>query len=182
MRQLTLRVLVGLMVMFSAPVDAVLASAQDGPPPARGRAGRAAGEGLSPLEVVNMLDAYAMLQAQNALQLSDAQYGQFVTRLKRLHQTRRQSQQERHRLIQQLRRQTGPQAGEIDENGIRANLKALRDLDERAARDERQAYDALDELLDARQQARFRIFEETLERRKLDLLIRARQGATGPQR
>jgi hypothetical protein len=155
---------------------------QDEQAPARGRAARAAGEGLSPLEVVNMLDAYAMLQAQNALQLSDAQYGQFVTRLKRLHQTRRQSQQERHRLIQQLRRQAGPQATSIDENAIRVNLKALRDLDERAAREERQAYDALDELLDPRQQARFRIFEETLERRKLDLLLRARQGAAAPRR
>jgi hypothetical protein len=151
--------------------------AQDEPPPARGRAARAAADGLSPLEVVNMLDAYAMLQAQNALQLTDAQYGPFVTRLKRLHQTRRQAQQERHRLIQQLRRQAGPQASAIDENAIRANLKALRELDERAAREERQAHDAVDELLDPRQQARFRIFEETLERRKLDLLLRARQGA-----
>ena len=40
-----------------------------------------------------------------------------------------------------------------------------------------QTYDALDEVLDARQQARFRIFEERLEARKLDLLMRARQGA-----
>lgn len=163
-------------VLTSAPVWAG-SLAQDEPPLARGRAGRAAADGLSPIEVVNMLDAYAMLQAQNALQLSDAQYGPFVTRLKRLHQTRRQAQQERHRLIQQLRRQAGPQASSIDENAIRANLKALRELDERAAREERQAHDAVDELLDARQQARFRIFEETLERRKLDLLLRARQGA-----
>ena len=35
----------------------------------------------------------------------------------------------------------------------------------------RRAYDAVDEVLDARQQARFRIFEERIERRKLDLLI-----------
>jgi hypothetical protein len=176
-----------LLLMFLTTV-AVASSppaaspAQDERAPARGRAGRAAAEGLSPFEVVNMLDAYATLQAQNALQLSDEQYGQFVTRLKRLHQARRQAQQERHRLIQQLRRQTGPQATEIDEGGIRANLKALRDLDERAARDVRQAYDALDELMDTRQQARFRIFEETLERRKLDLLLRARQGAMAPRR
>jgi hypothetical protein len=32
-------------------------------------------------------------------------------------------------------------------------------------------------VLDVRQQARFRTFEEMLERRKLDLLMRARQGA-----
>ena len=167
-----------LLVTFLTSAPALAGQqAQDAQPPARGRAGRAAADGLSPVEVVNMLDAYAMLQAQNALQLTDEQYGPFVTRLKRLHQTRRQAQQERHRLIQQLRRQAGPQANSADENAIRANLKALRELDERAAREERQAYDAVDELLDARQQARFRIFEETLERRKLDLLLRARQGA-----
>jgi len=172
-------------LVMAAPVEASPpepSPVQGEQAPARGRAARAAADGLSPLEVVNMLDAYATLQAQNALQLTDAQYGQFVTRLKRLHQARRQAQQERHRLIQQLRRATGPQAAEIDENAIRASLKALRDLDERAVRDVRQAHDALDELLDARQQARFRIFEETLERRKLDLLMRARQGATAPRR
>ena len=175
MRRPMMQILLLVTLLTSAPALAGPLAQDD--KPARGRAGRAAGDGLSPVEVVNMLDAYAMLQAQNALQLSDEQYGRFVSRLKRLHQTRRQAQQERHRLIQQLRRQAGPQAGSTDENAIRTSLKALRELDERAAREERQAYDAVDELLDARQQARFRIFEETLERRKLDLLLRARQGA-----
>jgi hypothetical protein len=32
-------------------------------------------------------------------------------------------------------------------------------------------------VLDARQRARYRLFEESLERRKLDLIMRARQGA-----
>jgi hypothetical protein len=32
-------------------------------------------------------------------------------------------------------------------------------------------------VLDVRQQARFRLFEEQIERRKVDLLMRARQGA-----
>ena len=39
-----------------------------------------------------MLDAYAIVQAQTALQLNDEQYGQFVTRLKRLQETRRRQQ------------------------------------------------------------------------------------------
>jgi hypothetical protein len=56
-------------------------------------------------------------------------------------------------------------------------LKALRDQDERAAVETRRAYDALDEVLDPRQQARFRLLEERLEGRKLDLLMSARQGA-----
>jgi hypothetical protein len=151
-------------------------------PPARGRPGRAAGAILSPVEVINMLDAYAIVQAQDALQLNDGQYGEFVTRLRRLHQTRRQAQQERHRLIQQLRRLAGPQATQVDENAIRTNIKALRDLDERSSIDVRKAYDAVDEVLDPRQQARFRLFEERLEARKLDLLMRARQGAATQKR
>jgi Spy/CpxP family protein refolding chaperone len=141
------------------------------------RPGRAAGQ-LGPGEVVAMLDAYAVVQAQEALQLNDAQYGQFVTRLRKLQQARRQNQQARNRIIQDLRRLAGPQATPpFDENTIRERLKSLRDLDDRAAVELRRAYDAVDEVLDARQQARFRIFEEMIERRKLDLLMRARQGA-----
>jgi hypothetical protein len=149
---------------------------------ARGRPPRPIESGLSPADVVSVLDGYAVVQAQNALELNDNQFGQFVTRLRALHQTRRRAQQERNRLLQELRRLAGPKATQIDENAIRINLKALRDLDERTVQDMRRAYDAVDEVLDARQQARFRVFEETLERRKLDLLMRARQGAAGPRR
>ena len=39
----------------------------------------------------------------------------------------------------------------------------------------RKAYDAIDEVLDVFQQARFRVFEEQIERRKLELIMRARQ-------
>ena len=134
---------------------------------------------LAPAEVVAMLDAYAVVQAQDALQLNDAQYGTFVTRLKKLQDIRRKNQQTRNQLIQELRRLTAPAAATYDENAIRAGLKSLRDLDDRSAADVRHAYDAIDEVLDVPQQARFRIFEETIERRKLDLLMRARQGAAG---
>jgi hypothetical protein len=80
--------------------------------------------------------------------------------------------------VQDLRKLAGPQAsGAFDENAVRERLKALRDDDDRAAAELRRAYDAVDEILDVRQQARFRIFEEMIERRKLDLLMRARQGS-----
>jgi len=141
------------------------------------RARRAAGE-LAPGEVVAMLDAYALVQAQDTLQLNDSQYGPFVGRLKKLQETRRKNQQARNQIVQELRRLAGPQATDpIDEATIRERLKALRELDDRSTADLRRAYDAVDEVLDARQQARFRIFEEMIERRKLDLLMRARQGA-----
>ena len=134
---------------------------------------------LSPAEVVGMLDAYALVQAQNALQLNDTQYGTFVGRLKTLQDTRRRNQRARNQIVQELRRLTAQQTATLDEAAVRDRLKALRELDERSATDLRRAYDALDEVLDIRQQARFRIFEENLERRKMDLLLRARQRAAG---
>ena len=134
---------------------------------------------LSSAEVVGMLDAYALVQAQNALQLNDSQYGAFVGRLKTLQETRRKNQRARNQIVQELRRLTAPQVTTLDEPAIRERLKALRELDDRAAADLRRAYESLDEVLDLRQQARFRIFEENLERRKMDLLLRARQRAAG---
>ena len=128
-----------------------------------------------------MLDAYALVQAENALQLQDAQYGEFVTRLKRLQETRRRNHLARNRMVQELRRLTGPQAKTIDENMLRERLEALKKHDAQAVIELARAYDALDEVLDLRQQARFRAFEENLERRKIDLLMRARRGAAGRQ-
>src|SRR5436190_7545374 len=133
-----------------------------------GRSNRAPGD-LSPAEVVVMLDAYAMVQAQNALQLNDSQYGSFVARLKTLQETHRRNQRARNQIVQELRRLTAAQVATIDETAVRDRLKALRELDDRSAADVRRAYDSLDEVLDLRQQARFRIFEEQLERRKMDL-------------
>jgi len=81
-------------------------------------------------------------------------------------------------VLQDLRKLAGAQAQPpYDEAAIRDRLKALREHDDRAAAELLRAYDAVDEVLDIRQQARFRIFEEMIERRKLDLLMRARDGA-----
>jgi Spy/CpxP family protein refolding chaperone len=126
-------------------------------------------------ELIDMLDTYAIVQAQKALELGDEQYAQFVTRLKRLHQVRRQNTRTRNQILQDLRRLT--QSATTDENTLRARIKALDEHDTRAAEELRRAYDAMDEVLDARQQARFRLFEERLERQKLDLLMRARNRA-----
>lgn len=128
--------------------------------------------GLTNGELVNMLDTYAIVQAQEALQLRDAEFGQFVTRLKRLQQIRRRNTQTRHRIIQDLRRLT--QDATPDDAALRTRLKALADHDVAAADELRRAYADVDQLLDPRQQARFRLFEERMERQKLDLLMRAR--------
>ena len=167
-------------VVTALCLTAAAASAQDAAAQAnaRGRGNRAPLDSTPPAELANMLDTYAIVQAQEVLKIDDAKYGQFVTRLKRLQETRRRSQRERNQIVQELRKLAGPQAtGPVDEAAIRDRLKALRDHDERAAEALRQAYDSLDEVLDATQQARFRIFEERMEQRKLDLLVRARERA-----
>lgn len=170
-----------LTILIAEPIalQATVAPDQRG----RARSGDAAPaeERLNPSDVMNVLDGYAVVQAQEALQLGDAQYGPFVTRLKKLQETRRRNQQARNRIIQELRKLAGPQAGQADENTLRERIKALRDHDDRSAEEIRKAYDSLDEVLDPRQQARFRLFEERLELRKLDLLMRARQGAARRQ-
>jgi hypothetical protein len=60
---------------------------------------------------------------------------------------------------------------------LKERLSALHELDARAAAETRKAFDDLDALLAPRQQARFRVFEAQIERRKLELLLRARQNA-----
>ena len=165
---------VAMALTLSAPAPG-FAQAQDPASPAPAARGARA-PGVRPAELAAMLDAYAIVQAQTALQLTDAQYGQFVTRLKRLQETRRRSGQTRNRLLQQLRLLVAP-AATPDEPAIRERLKALRDHDEQTAAAVRRDSEALDEVLDARQQGLFRLLEERLERQKLDLLMRARDRA-----
>ena len=148
----------------------------------RGRAAAAEADAPGPARVLNMLDAWAIVQAQDTLQLADDQYGEFVARLKRLQQTRRRNLQTRNGILQELRRLAGPQTVEVDDAAIGEQLKALAEHDQRAAAEMRQAYDQLDQVLSPRQRARFRLFEEVLERRKIDLLKRAQQGAAARQR
>jgi hypothetical protein len=128
-------------------------------------------------EIQRLFEAYSVMQAQEALQLSEAQYGRFVTRLKALQDTRRRHLQTRNQILADFRRVTNPQTGSNDEAILTERLKALRDEEERAAADLRKAYEAVDETLDVRQQARFRLFEERMEQQKLELIMRARQGA-----
>lgn len=133
------------------------------------------GSELTPAEILALFDTYAVLQAQEMLELNDTQYAQFITRLKALQELRRKNQRERQALIQSLRRLTNarPLAAE---SAIREQLKAFQDHDTRAAADLQKAHEAVDQVLDVRQQARFRVFEEQMERRKLEFLMRARQG------
>jgi hypothetical protein len=144
------------------------------PAPAQPAAPEAA---ISAGQIQRWFEAFTVLQAQEALQLSEAQYGRFVTRLKALQDSRRKHQVARNQIMGDMRRITNPQTGTNDELALAERLKALRDEDDRTAADLKKAYEGVDETLDTRQQARFRIFEERMEQQKLELLMRARQNA-----
>jgi len=120
-----------------------------------------------------MFDAYALMQAQEQLKIGDDQFAQFLTRYKALQDIRRKNLQERARLIVDMRQTLN--RGDADEARLTEQMKTLQDIDQRLAADVRKAYDAIDQVLDVRQRAKFRIFEEQMERRKLELITRARQ-------
>jgi hypothetical protein len=133
---------------------------------------------MTPGEIQRLFDAYLIMEAQQALNLTDVQYPQFLARLKTLQDTRRRNQQQRNQLMGELQRLTNPRvaaSARPDEAQIKERLSALQELESRAAAEMRKAYNGLDEVLDVRQQARFRVFEEQIERRKIELLMRARQ-------
>jgi Spy/CpxP family protein refolding chaperone len=128
--------------------------------------------GVTPAEIQRMFDAYALMQAQEQLKIGDDQFTKFLTRFKALQEVRRQTLNERGRIINMLRRMLNQGAPESE---LRDRLNELQELDVRAAADTRKAYDAINQVLDVQQQAKFRVFEELMERRKLELVMRARQ-------
>jgi hypothetical protein len=165
----TIVVAVSALTMVPLPVRAGQAGPRVAPAP-----GPLAEEGVTPAEIQRLFDAYVVMQAQQELQLSDDQFPRFLARMKALQDVRRRGQMQRGRMLQELRRLS--QAAGQDE-ALRTQLKVLNDLDTRVGTEVRQALEGVDQVLDLRQQARFRLFEEQMERRKVELLMRARQGA-----
>jgi Spy/CpxP family protein refolding chaperone len=175
MRQALAAAVVWVAMVVASPVQAQM--------PAQGAAPAAppgAAPGVTPGEIQRLFDAYAIMQAQQQLQLTDEQFARFVTKMKGLQEVRRSYQQDRIHAIQDLRR-LAQQGDAADDAQIKDRLKALDDIDARNCDDLRKAYAAIDSVLTVRQQARFRVFEEQLERRKIELLTRARAAARRPQ-
>lgn len=182
-----------MAILGAIAVSASAASAaQDPQAPPAGAGGRArpdprqgqarAGQQADRLEIAELqrlFDAYTVMQAQDALQLDDAQFGQFLPKLKALQDTRRRNEIARNQVVAELARMTAPGAAGFDEAAVRERMRALVDLEGRAAAELRRAYETIDQQLDVRRQARFRVFEQNMERRKLQLMLRARRGSVG---
>ena len=162
-----LATLLVLVAVGGGSLAAQAARPRAGAPPVPGD------QAVSPAEVQKMFDAYALMQAQEQLNIADDQFSAFLTRFKALQDVRRRTLQERARVIMEMRRILNQ--GQPDETMIRERLKTLQDINARGADEEKKAYEAIDQVLDLRQQARFRVFEEVMERRKLELVARARQ-------
>ena len=162
------------VVLTGLPLSGLLAQPRagaPGPPLPRLR-----GEGgVAPAEIQRLFDAYVVMQSQEAVGVGEEQYPKFLTRLRTLQDARRRGQVERARVLLELRRLTRDGDAPPDETALRTQLKALDDGDARASRETRLALEALDQVMDLKQQARFRLFEEQMERRKAELLMRARQ-------
>ena len=140
-------------------------------PPPGGR-----GAGVSPREVQAQFDAYVVAQAEEALQVNEEQYPQFVRRVRNLQNVRRQARIERTRLIQRLNMSLrGGRQGGGEQPDLAAAIRAI-DEHERATLGEVQkAYAALDEVLTPWQRARFRVLEDQLEQKKVQMMMRAQQ-------
>jgi Spy/CpxP family protein refolding chaperone len=175
-------------VLIVCSASAVLAQPQAQPPAQRGggqRQGRGPGKGaggdtgVTPGEVQRMFDAYALMQAQEQLKISDEQFSKFMPRFKALQEARRKTQSDRTQIIIELRRLAS--ATPPDEAQIKEQLRALQDVDGRTAGDLKKSYESIDEVLNVKQQAQFRVFEEVMERRKLDMISRARANRPRPK-
>jgi len=162
-------------------LDLYAQAGRQGPGPA-GRAGRpapqadgAGGEVITPGQLQDLLDTMVVVQAERDLRLSDEQFRQFLTRLRGLQGARRRAENQRNRQLMELRRLMQAANGAPDEGQVRDRLKALDDAEVQATAEIKQARTNLDQILDVRQQARFRLLEEQMERRKLELFARSRQ-------
>jgi hypothetical protein len=175
MKRLAILSIAVMGVLSAAPAGAQGAQQRQGRQgrQAQQAPGQADDTAVTPAEIQRMFDAYALIQAQDQLRLNDEQYSRFLVRFKVLQDIRRRTLQEHTRLIVELRRLL--MQGQPDEAQLKDRMMQLQDVDSRSIADVKKAYEGIDQVLDVKQQASFRVFEEQMERRKIELITRARQ-------
>jgi hypothetical protein len=181
-------VVVGLVAAGAAPAALAQGSAgqtgavaaPEAPRAARGRGGANINPQRAEQQVEQMWNAFFLSRAQEQLRLTDDQFARFFVRVQRLQRLRQQHQMRRRRLLAELATLTAPDAT-TDDATLAARTKALDDLDAQAAQDEQAALASIDEVLTVRQRARFRWFEDAMDRQKLQMLARVLRAGTPPQ-
>lgn len=131
--------------------------------------------GLSPREIQAQFDAYVVAQAEEALQITEDQYPQFVRRVRALQAARRQARIQRSRLLNELNGLVRTRDA-VDDARLTAAVRAVDEQERNTLVEIQRAYAAIDEVLQPWQRARFRVIEDQLEQKKIEMLVRARQG------
>ena len=150
-------------------------------PPNAPRGGPPLAAAVNNEQVYELLDAFVLGRAQAALLLNDQQFFAFFQRMKALQALQRTHRRARQRVLVELRQISGPNVPNPgDDAAIAAKTKELDDLEARNAADEQKALDDIDQVLQVRQRAMLRLFLDSMERQKLDLLLKARQGVPPP--
>jgi hypothetical protein len=167
-----------------AAAGAGTGAAQDVPARPERPGGRARGvrppnpDTMSVQQVEKYFDQFVLVQAQTRLELTDPQFLKFGAALRQLQGARRMQQRRRMQILRDINGMLA--AAEPDDTQLAARIRELDDLNADTSRRIQEAYAAIDTTLTLRQRARFRVFEENMERRKLDLLTRARAQADAP--
>ncbi len=131
-------------------------------------------------EVEGMMDAYILSKLQDALELTDEQFGTMVVAQKKLQDTRRDYRQGRMTLLRQMRQTLRrDQAGEEELVHL---LDELDSLEIEFSQNQRARYAAIDDILEIRQRARYRILETEIQRRLTQLMRQVRGQRRDPPR
>jgi hypothetical protein len=150
--------------------------AQELPPRGRRGEGRANADlpaGLRPDEVQQIVDGWEIATAEKMLELTDQQYAPFIQQLRKLQSGRRQQFMQRQRMLNALRQAMNQQQPVLDDAAMDARVKQFDDLDRKQQQELQSLHAAIDAVLTPRQRARFRVLQEQMERRKLEVLSRA---------
>jgi hypothetical protein len=185
--------------MFAGVIGAagaVAAQTQSTPPPANppgqaapqraGRAGRNPGAAQVPpanvnqaeIQVQEVWNATVLKQSRPALQLTDQQWPAFFAKMADLQDLRDRHLTGRRKLIGEMNR-LAPPNGDVtaDDATLLAKVREFDDFELQYAQRETQVLAAVDAVLTPFQRARFRVFEENMEKRKVQMLATVLRGA-----
>lgn len=123
-------------------------------------------------ELQGMMEAYVLSKLQDALELTDEQFGRMVVAQKKLSDVRREHRRRRGEALRDLREIL--RRPDTSEDEIQPILDELEELRADFQEEEKARYRDIDAILDIRQRARYRILEVELQRRLQQLIRRVR--------
>jgi hypothetical protein len=138
------------------------------------------GRGAARDEAFKMVDAYLVSNMQEALGLTDDQFGRLLPLVKRLQTDRREMAQRRFQAMGELRAKLG--SGGATEQAVAQLLASVKKLEADEPVTLRRDMDAIDGALSPLQQAKFRVMQAEVERKIRQLLMRAREGQKSRRR